>query len=171
MSEKSSGLIAAVLAASTTLGGWAVTGTETALVAGRAVAVAGAAIAPRVILDPANYRAAFLSSTKTAIRDARGLPGGRFVDEYTGTIIPKVEASIDHIVPLREARDALGVNSPAYWAFANDPLNLAITSLSNNARKGAKGLRDSTAMFPDSQVDIMAIGRQVREKYGLSPAG
>lgn len=99
MADKSSGLIAAALAASTTLGGWMATGTESALVAGRAVAVFGAAVAPRVILDPANYRAAFLPATKVAIRDVRGLPGGRFVDEYTGAIIPKAEASIDHIVP------------------------------------------------------------------------
>lgn len=75
--------------------------------------------------------------------------------------------SVDHIIPLSAARDVLGANPEAYWAFANDPLNLAVTSAFKNSKKGKKGLLDSTALFPEAQVDITAIGRQVREKYWM----
>lgn len=185
MADKPSGIIAAVLAASTAFGGWVATGTETAIVAARSVAVVAApyaatgaetavvaapAVALKVATSPKAYREVFKASTKAKVRKDRALPDGNFVDDYTGGILHKTEVTLDHIVPMREARDALGAGSDAFAAFANDPLNLAITSLSNNARKGGKGLHDSTAMFPDSRVDIMAIGRQVREKYGLAPA-
>lgn len=184
MANNPQGVIAAVLAASTAFGGWVVTGAETAVVAARGVAavaapyvaagaetavVAAPAVALKAATSPKAYREVFKVSTKVKVRKDRVLPDGNFVDDYTGSILHKSEVTLDHIVPMREARDALGAGSDAFAAFANDPLNLAITSLSNNARKGGKGLRDSTAMFPDAQVDIMAIGRQVREKYGLAP--
>jgi hypothetical protein len=184
MESKPSGIIAAVVAASTAFGGWVITGAETAVVAARSVAVVAApyvatgtetavvaapVVALKAATSPKAYREAFKAATKAKVRKDRALPDGNFVDDYTGSILHKSEVTLDHIVPMREARDALGAGSDAFVAFANDPLNLAITSLSNNARKGGKGLRDSTAMFPDAQVDIMAIGRQVREKYGLAP--
>jgi hypothetical protein len=161
MAEKSSGVIAAILAASTTFGGWVVTGAETAIVAAPAVAL-------KVATSPKAYREAFKASTKARVRKERMLPDGTFVDDYTGQVLQKTEVTLDHIVPMREARDALGAHSEDFAAFANDPMNLAVTSVFNNSRKGGKGLRDSTALFPDAQVDIMAIGRQVREKYGLA---
>jgi hypothetical protein len=125
-------------------------------------------VAPKVVpLKPGEYRLAFLPQTSAMVREAKVRPDGTFIDDYTGKIIERKEVSVDHIIPLSEARDVLGVNTEAYWAFANDPLNLAVTSVFNNSKEGKKGLLDSTAMFPEAQVDITAIGRQVREKYWM----
>ncbi|WKK61316.1 HNH endonuclease family protein [Corynebacterium sp. P3-F1] len=60
-----------------------------------------------------------------------------FTDPYTGELLDPADVEIDHIIPLRAAWDA-GAHA---WsedkrlAFANDPLNLVVTSRTANQAK------------------------------------
>jgi hypothetical protein len=146
---------------------------ETVVVAGRAAApVAGFTFAKELpeitMLAFKDYRRRFLRSTRDAFVKSRERPDGLFVDDLTGQLITKAEVSVDHVIPLATARDALGVNTREFVDFANDPANLIITTIRNNAAKGKADLLTSTAMFPEATVDLSLIGKQVADAYRLT---
>lgn len=60
-----------------------------------------------------------------------------FTDPYTGDVLDPADVEIDHIIPLRAAWDTGAHTWPEEkrLAFANDPLNLAVTSRSANQAK------------------------------------
>lgn len=60
-----------------------------------------------------------------------------FTDPYTGEILNPADVEIDHIIPLRAAWDAGAYSWPEAkrLAFANDPLNLVVTSRAANQSK------------------------------------
>lgn len=60
-----------------------------------------------------------------------------FTDPYTGEVLDPADVEIDHIIPLRAAWDAGAHTWPEdkRLAFANDPLNLVVTSRAANQAK------------------------------------
>lgn len=60
-----------------------------------------------------------------------------FTDPYTGELLDPADVEIDHIIPLRAAWDAGAHAWPEdkRLAFANDPLNLVVTSRTANQAK------------------------------------
>ena len=182
----SSSLFAIPAAALTALGIWsgtlvpAVVAASTAAVevvsVGGRVVVAAAPFVAKAVLEVAEevpalsakaYRAAFSPRVSREFKDAMQSADGTFVDALDGNIITRAEASVDHVIPMADVAAQLGPESDAFLAFANDADNFIITSRANNSRKGAAGLKDSTAMFPDAVVDLNGIGRTVADKYLL----
>ena len=109
-----------------------------------------------------------------AKRDACVVVSGNYVDPYTGESVrfAKVraeESPIDHLVPISFAwqMGASGWSAEKRLQFANDPLNLVLTT---KAANGAKGDSDPASWLPPNKSIRCAYVQRfamVSLKYGL----
>lgn len=96
---------------------------------------------------------------------------GKWKDEYTGLEYANQNTfDIDHVIPIKYA-DSIGASK---WdkklknQFYNDPLNLIITSKSQNRSKGSKGLSQWMPVNKDFRCTYINTWQMVSNKYNLT---
>lgn len=110
------------------------------------------------------------SGSKVTITTDCKILSGTWTDAYTGKILSHSAAiDIDHVIPLKYADD----NGASRWpiakkkAFANDSLNLRITSNHLNRSKGGKGPARWLPPSASEKCPYLNAWKVVSEKYGL----
>jgi hypothetical protein len=97
------------------------------------------------------------------------LTGGEWTDAYTGIRLPLEDATIDHIVPVKEAWRSGGRKwtKEQKEAFFNDPGNLVPASRSVNSAKGDKG---PASWMPGGNADCWYASKYLatKDKWNLS---
>ena len=96
---------------------------------------------------------------------------GMWIDEYTGaTIYSAPSIDIDHVVSLKEAHvsGAYRWSETAKRRFANDPDNLAVTSLSVNRSKGDRNILEWTPADPARRWAYAYRYKIIKDQYNLS---
>lgn len=96
---------------------------------------------------------------------------GKWKDEYTGLEYNNQNTfDIDHVIPIQYA-DSVGAskwNKELKIKFYNDPLNLMITSKSQNRSKGSKGLSQWMPPNREFRCTYVELWQVVSNKYNLT---
>lgn len=117
-----------------------------------------------LLIDRSIGKIIYSSYKKCAVK------GGAWMDFYTGIKLTEAkDVDIDHIVALKFAHGHGGDQWPSAKkrAFANDPLNLAITAKKINRSKGDKGPDEWRPPNPGLVCSYAQSFRKVANKYGL----
>ncbi|WP_297849960.1 HNH endonuclease family protein [uncultured Corynebacterium sp.] len=93
-----------------------------------------------------------------------------FTDPYTGELLQPDDVEIDHVIPLRAAWDIGAFRWPdkKRLAFANDPLNLVVTSRAANQSKSDALPSEWVPMDASARCAYAQRIGEVARKYGLA---